>query len=214
VRISVRDNGMGMDESTQQRIFEPFFTTKDTSNGRGLGLAAVYGIIKNHEGVITVASEKGLGTTFDIYLPASRGGNNEKRDLEASESEGRETVLFVDGEGLTVDVGTQMLKKLGYGVLTARSGEEAIEICRQHKEEIDLVLFDMVSPDSGVNMEIYHRIREIIPEINTLFSSGNGSGELRAKIAEDGYTGFIHKPFSMRELSEKIREILVCAASS
>ena len=208
VRISVRDNGMGMDESTQQRIFEPFFTTRDTGNGRGLGLAAVYGIIRNHEGLITVASEKGFGTTFDIYLPASNGENSGKRDLGVSESKGRETILFVDVEGLTIDVGTQMLKRLGYEVLTASSGEEAIEVCRQNKENIDLVLFDMVSPDSGVNIEAYHRIKEISPEIKTLFSSGNGSGELTAKITEDRYNGFIHKPFSLRELSEKVREIL------
>ncbi len=208
VKISVRDNGMGMDEATQQRIFEPFFTTKDMGKARGLGLAAVYGIIRNHEGVITVASKKGFGTTFDIYLPASNGENGGKRELRVSESRDPDTILFVDGEGLTVDVGTQMLKKLGYEVLTASSVKEAVEVYRQNKGKIDLMLFDMVSLDSDVSVEAYHRIKEISPEIRTLFSSGNGSGELTAEMTRDGYNGFIHKPFSLRELSEKLREML------
>ena len=129
--------GVGIDKETRERIFEPFFTTKEMGRGTGLGLASVYGIVKNHEGFINVFSKKGEGTQFEIYLPAS--GKAVPVTKKASEKfvEGQETILLVDDEDMIIDVGTRMLKKLGYKIFTARNGKEAIAIFIQHQEKID-----------------------------------------------------------------------------
>jgi PAS domain S-box-containing protein len=150
VKISVTDTGTGMDKVTQQRIFDPFFTTKEMGRGTGLGLASGYGIVSNHGGIINVYSEKGKGTTFCIYLPASRKeftitGKKVAEDI----LKGTERVLLVDDEDEIVDVGEEMLKKMGYKVLVARSGKEGVDVYTKHKEEIDLVILDMIMPDMG-----------------------------------------------------------------
>jgi PAS domain S-box-containing protein len=208
VKISLRDTGAGMDEATRKRIFEPFFTTKEMGRGTGLGLASAYGIIKNHGGIINVDSEKGKGTVFDIYLPSSeKEVTMEEKKLAEEVLRGTESILLLDDEAMILDIGESILRQMGYKVMPFRSGKDAIEAFRQHKEEIDLVILDMIMPDMGGG-EVYDRIKEIKPYIRVLLSSGYSIDGQAAEILERGCDGFIQKPFDMKKLSHKIREIL------
>jgi CheY-like chemotaxis protein len=208
VKISVTDIGVGMDEATQKRIFEPFFTTKEMGRGTGLGLASVYGIIKNHGGFINVYSEKGVGTTFNFYLPASKDQVLEQeKALSKTVLKGSETILLVDDEDMIIDVSQDILKLLGYNVLTAKSGEEAIQAYKKNQDKIDMVILDMIMP--GMNGgEVYNKLKEIDPDIKVLLSSGYSLNGQAAEILERGCNDFIQKPFNMMDISEKIREIL------
>ncbi|MCK4788700.1 MAG: PAS domain S-box protein [Desulfobacteraceae bacterium] len=215
VKISVTDTGIGMDEATSKRIFDPFFTTKEMGRGTGLGLASVYGIIKNHGGYIDVYSEKGKGTTINIYLPAT-GGNHKELNIEREEQgeivRGTETVLLVDDEDMILDVGGEMLKTMGYHVLLAKSGREAIEIVSKAQNAksslpIDLVILDMIMPDMGGG-DTYDRLKEIAPDIKVLLSSGYSITGEATRILDRGCDGFIQKPFNTKQLSQKIRGVL------
>ncbi|MGD8900669.1 MAG: PAS domain S-box protein [Desulfobacterales bacterium] len=207
IKITIADTGIGMDDDIQQRIFDPFFTTKEMGRGTGLGLASVYGIVKNHEGFINVFSKKGQGTKFEIYLPAS--GKAVPALKKASEKfvEGRETVLLVDDEEMIIDVGTRMLKKLGYQVFTASNGKEAIDIFRKHQEKIDLIVLDMIMPQMGGG-ETYDRIKKFKPDVKVLLSSGFSINGQASEILNRGCNGFIQKPFNLQNLSQNIRAIL------
>ncbi len=229
VLLTVRDTGIGMDEETMKRVFDPFFTTKGMASGTGLGLASVYGIVKAHGGYIDVESKKGHGATFTIYLPASKkraiekGKVVEKGKVAKEVLKGSETVLLVDDEDMIIDVGSWMLKRLGYEVLVARSGKEAIEIVSkalraEGKEEEryapgpmppapDMVILDMIMPEMGGG-ETYDRLREINPDITVLLSSGYSINGQATEILERGCNGFIQKPFNMKGLSRSIRGIL------
>jgi two-component system, cell cycle sensor histidine kinase and response regulator CckA len=207
VKVTVTDTGIGMDKETQQRLFEPFFTTKVIGGGSGLGLASTYGIIKNHDGFINVYSKKGEGTTFTFYLPASEQEIMEERDLDGKILEGSETILFVDDEDMIIDVGKQFLAKMGYTVLIARGGKEAIEICEKGKDKIDIVILDMIMPDMG-GAETYDTIRKIKPDIKVLLSSGYSIDGHATEILKRGCNGFIQKPFNMKQLSRKLRRLL------
>jgi CheY-like chemotaxis protein len=207
IKITIVDTGVGMDEDIQQRIFDPFFTTKEMGRGTGLGLASVYGIVKNHEGFITVSSEKGQGTQFEIYLPAS--GKAVPTAKKASEKfvEGQETVLLVDDEEMIIDVGTRMLNKLGYQVFTARDGKEALEIFKTHQDKIDLIVLDMIMPQMGGG-ETYDRVKKINPDVKVLLSSGFSINGQASEILNRGCNGFIQKPFNLQNLSQNLRAIL------
>jgi signal transduction histidine kinase/CheY-like chemotaxis protein len=207
VRITIADTGIGMDETIQQRIFDPFFTTKEMGRGTGLGLASVYGIVKNHEGFINVFSKKGQGTKFDIYLPASVKAVLTPKKASEKFVKGRETVLLVDDEDMIIDVGTRMLKKLGYQVFIARDGQEAIEIFKKHPEEIDLVVLDMIMPKMGGG-ETYDRIKKIKPDVKVLLSSGFSINGQASEILNRGCNGFIQKPFNLQNLSQNLRAML------
>ncbi|MEA3279861.1 MAG: PAS domain S-box protein, partial [Thermodesulfobacteriota bacterium] len=209
VKISVTDTGHGMDEATRERIFDPFFTTKEMGRGTGLGLASAYGIIKNHGGFINVYSEKGEGTTFNIYLPASESElvRSQSGGVSNDVRHGHETVLLVDDEDMIIDVGELLLKKMGYTVLTARSGKEATEIYEKNKDKIDLIILDMIMPDMSGG-DTFDRLKEINPEIKVLLSSGYSINGQATEILERGCDGFIQKPFNMKQLSYKIREVL------
>ena len=207
VKISVADTGVGMDETTQQRIFEPFFTTKEMGRGTGLGLASVYGIIKNHAGIINVSSKEGKGTTFNIFLPASEKEVIEEEELSDNVLQGSETVLFLDDEDIIIDVGQQLLEKLGYEVFIAKSGTEAIDLYKKNRDQIDIVIIDMIMPDMG-GSEVYDQLKQINPEIKVLLSSGYSINGQATEILERGCQGFIQKPFELKELSQKLREIL------
>ncbi|MBW2172774.1 MAG: response regulator [Deltaproteobacteria bacterium] len=207
-KISVTDTGIGMDKAMQQSIFDPFFTTREMGRGTGLGLSSAYGIIKNHDGIINVYSEKGKGATFNIYLPASKKELPMREDRLPDEIlKGTETLLLVDDEGMILGVGEEMLKKMGYGVLLATSGNEAVELCKKHKNEIDLVILDMIMPDMGGG-EAYDRMKENNSRVKVLLSSGYSIQGQATEILERGCDGFIQKPFNVKELSGKIREIL------
>ena len=210
VKISVTDTGVGMDKETQQRVFDPFFTTKEVDRGTGLGLSSAYGIIKNHGGLINVYSEEGRGSTFNIYLPASdkQFPIVDKRDPEKEEIlTGTETLLLVDDEDMILTVGEEILKNMGYEVLLAKSGREAIEIYRKNKEEIDLIVLDMIMPDMSGG-EAYDSMKQENSEIKVLLSSGYSITGEASKILERGCDGFIQKPFKTKELAGKIRQIL------
>ena len=208
VKISVSDTGVGMDASIRERIFDPFFSTREVGKGTGLGLASSYGIIRNHGGIIDVKSEKGKGSTFDIYLPAAKSKVIDQRS-EVSEDikPGTETILLVDDEEIIIDVSPEMLTELGYEVLTAKSGEKALEQYRINKDKIDLVILDMIMPGMGGG-ETYDRLKQIDPEITVLLSSGYSIDGQATEILKRGCNGFIQKPFNIEILSKKIREIL------
>jgi two-component system, cell cycle sensor histidine kinase and response regulator CckA len=207
VKISIADIGEGMDEATRQRIFEPFFTTKEMGRGTGLGLASVYGIIKNHEGFINVYSEPGEGTTFAVYLPAS-GKAVVKKEKEYNRLiDGQGTILLVDDEEMIIGVGKQMIKRLGFDVITAGSGKEAVEIYKENQDRINLVVLDMIMPVMGGG-ETFEKLREIDKNVRVLLSSGYSLNSQASEIMAKGCAGFIQKPFYMKEFSQKIAEIL------
>jgi len=196
--LTVSDTGMGMDEKVRQRIFDPFFSTKASGKGTGLGLASVYGIIKNHGGYIDVQSQKGQGSQFSIFLPAS-----DKKVLKITEPapeimKGSGTILIVDDEEMVLDVGVRVLKKLGYTVQESNNGRNAVALYKKLQDKINLVVLDIVMPDMGGG-EVYDRLKEI---------SGYSIDDQAREIMERGCDGFIQKPFSMKAMSDKLSEIL------
>ena len=207
IKITVADSGIGMDEETQRRIFDPFFTTKEMGRGRGLGMASAYGIIKNHEGFITVFSQKGQGTQFEVYLPAAEIKASKIEKTKEEFSRGEETVLLVDDEEMIVDVGARMLNKLGYDVLTAVSGAEAIKIYKKHQDKIDLVILDMVMPKLSGG-ETFDRLKAINPHIKVILSSGYSIDGQATEILQRGCKAFIQKPFNLQTLSQNIKAVL------
>ena len=207
VRISIEDTGVGMDEATQERIFEPFFTTREMGRGTGLGLASVYGTIKSHSGFMSVHSKEGEGTRFDIYLPASEKKVVKETKLLDDMLTGTETLLLVDDEEMIIDVGKQLLENMGYKVLIARSGKEAIEIYEKNGHIIDMVILDMIMPEMSGG-ETYDLMKEINPSIRVLLSSGYSIDGQATEILQRGCDGFIQKPFNIKMLSQKIREII------
>jgi PAS domain S-box-containing protein len=207
VLLSVTDTGIGMDRKTMERIFDPFFTTKELGRGTGLGLASVYGIIKGHNGYINVRSEAGKGATFLTYLPASEGKVEEQIKKGEELLMGREKVLLVDDEEYVLDVGEKILKTLGYKVLIADSGEKAVELYKTNRDQIDLVILDLIMPQKGGG-ETFDALREIHSEMKALLSSGYSMNGQTEEIMRRGCKGFIQKPFSIKELSQKLREIL------
>ena len=206
--ISVADNGIGMEKSVQEKIFDPFFTTKDKERGTGLGLASAYGIIQNHHGIIILESEVGVGSTFIIFLPLSNKTveEDEKIDREICET-GDETILLVDDEDMILEVGAAMLKELGYRVIAARGGQQAIDIVMSGRERIDLVILDLVMP--GVDGEkTLEQIRKVKRDLPVILSSGYSADGQAAKILRNGHCrDFIQKPFNLSELSGKVRTI-------
>jgi two-component system cell cycle sensor histidine kinase/response regulator CckA len=207
VFIAVRDTGIGMDKKTVERIFEPFFTTKGLARGTGLGLASVYGMVKAHGGYIDVDSKRGHGTTFRIYLPASEMCVSKKEIAKAKIEKGKETLLIVDDEELVLEVSQEMLETLGYTILTTKGGKEAVEMYQAHKENIDLVILDMIMPDMGGG-ETYDELKGINPEVKVLLSSGYSINGQASEILKRGCDGFLQKPFDVKDLSRKVRDIL------
>lgn len=207
VKVSVTDTGVGMDKKTQQRIFEPLFTTREIEQEISLGLAATREIIKNHGGIINVYSEMGHGTTFNMYLPAS-----DRQAFDESEGtyellKGTENILIVDDEEIPRDSGKGILERLGYGVLTAKNGSEAIEIYSAKSGELDMVILDMNLPDMD-GEKVYEELRKIDGDVRVLLSSGYTMNERVESILDQGCKGFVQKPFNMTLLSQKTREVL------
>lgn len=214
IMLEIKDTGIGMDEKTMNRIFDPFFTTKDMGRGTGLGLASVYGIVKSHAGYIDVNSGKGRGTTFSIYLPATR--QKAKKIAVSGNSKaikGQGIILLVDDESLILEIGANMLKTLGYTVLTADSGRQALKVFNAYKEQIDMVILDMIMPDISGG-RAFDDIRKLNPDVAVLLSSGYSIDGKASEIMARGCNGFIQKPYSIEKLSRKIKEIMETANPS
>ncbi|MDJ0801820.1 MAG: PAS domain S-box protein [Desulfobacterales bacterium] len=210
-RIAVTDTGVGMDAAIREKIFDPFFTTKEKARGTGLGLASAYGIVKNHDGFITVHSEPGRGSTFDIYLPASQEAVAQSVPAKDTIVRGTETILLVDDEEMIIEVGRAILEKLGYRVLVARGGEEALAAVAAQGDAIDLVILDLIMPgmDGG---RTFDRLRTLAPALPVILSSGYAIDGQAAEIMRRGCNGFLQKPFNVARLSRKIRQVLNATA--
>ncbi len=211
VLLAVSDTGCGMDRETLKHIFEPFYTTKETGQGTGLGLAMVYGIVKDHGGYIMCYSEPGQGTTFKIYLPVLKGeGEGIEREREHEDvydiRSGDETVLLVDDEEDILEIGCDILGKYGYTTIKADSGERALEVYGREGDRIDLLILDLGMPGMG-GYKCLQELLEIDPEIKVIIASGysaNGRAEETLKNA----SGFIGKPYRLAEMLKKVREVL------
>ena len=208
IHIAVTDTGTGMDRMTRQRIFEPFYTTKDVGKGTGLGLSIVYGIVEQHDGFIECRSEPGLGTTFHLYFPVihqETGG--EKKDVERLLPRGAETVLVVEDEESVRKIIRVMLESLGYTVMIAGSGPDAIATFQEHRAGIDIVLLDVIMP--GMNgRHVLEELRKIQPEIRSLFMSGYAADAITGKGFLAAGTEIIVKPISLQELAVRLRLVL------
>lgn len=207
VKVSVTDTGIGIDEKIQQRIFDPFFTTKEMGRGTGLGLASVYGIIKSHAGYINVSSAPGQGATFSVYLPASSQEAVMQESPSARLLRGSETILLIDDERVIADVTSRLLEQLGYTVIAANSGREAIEIYVNQKKIIDLVIMDMVMPEMS-GSEAIDALVAINPNVRIIVSSGYSVEEHTQAISDGKDRFYLQKPYQIGELSQKIREAI------
>ncbi|MFZ5573161.1 MAG: PAS domain S-box protein [Thermodesulfobacteriota bacterium] len=209
ILLAVGDNGVGLNQETLEKIFEPFFTTKPTGHGTGLGLATVYGIVKQNNGFIKVQSEPGSGTTFRIFFPRCMGPPAERcmPSPETPPAGGSETILIVEDDPSILEVAEIMLKKLGYALLTASTPTEAMRLAEKVSGEIHLIMTDVVMPEMN-GPEIAERMQRLFPRIKSLYMSGYTANVIAHHgILEEG-VHFIQKPFSMKELSAKVRAAL------
>jgi signal transduction histidine kinase/ActR/RegA family two-component response regulator len=206
--LTVSDNGTGMDEKTKERIFEPFFTTKEKDKGTGLGLSTVYGIVKQSGAHISVYSEMGYGTTFKIYLPEHDAPETtEPAALPIGNWGGSETVLLVEDEDAVRGLARQILEEEGYSVLEASRGEEALSLCAAYEQTIQLLLTDVVMPETS-GKEVADRLRTLRPDIKVLFMSGYTDDAIVHHGVLDAKVQFIQKPFTPIALAKKVREVI------
>ncbi len=209
VRLRVSDTGMGMDSHTLEKCFEPFFTTKPKGQGTGLGLSMVYGTVVNHGGTVSVQSEPGRGTTVTIELPANdaAAASERPRRKQALSLSGTGTIMLVDDEAAIRSAGKKLLSKLGYTVLLAEDGERALETYRQNKDEISLVMLDLIMPRMD-GVEALTKLRQINPEVRVLLMSGFPGGEAAQEVSAMGASGFLQKPFELQDLAEQVARAL------
>lgn len=212
--IRVSDTGTGMSPEVLRRMFEPFFTTKGIGKGTGLGLAVVYGVIKSHKGFVDVESEVGKGTTFTLYLPIRRHGNEaeERADEDAvTQAHERGTILVVEDEEMLLELVRDVLASEGYTVLSARDGLEAVDIYAQTHKDVDLVLADLGLPKID-GWELFQRMRDINPAVRVIFASGYSDNGLREKLVNAGAVDLVQKPYMSDEILNRVRELLGSAA--
>ncbi len=209
VVLSVQDDGAGMEDKTLARLFEPFFTTKEVGKGTGLGLSTVYGIVRQNGGFIDVDSKPGRGTTFRIHLPRTDAPHSQPRPGEPSlvSHKGTETILLVEDEISILELGKSILERCGYKVLTANAPEEALKLAKNYSSRIDLLITDLIMPTMN-GKDLAEKLSEIVPGLHNLFMSGY-TGEA---LAESGVVSeriyFLQKPFSLKTLTAKVREVL------
>jgi two-component system, cell cycle sensor histidine kinase and response regulator CckA len=208
IRMMVRDTGTGIDNKDLEHIFEPFFTTKGLAGGTGLGLSSVYGIVKAHGGYIEARSKKDAGTTFTIYLPASARAVIRESSSAPDLVFGNETILLVDDEEIILETSERLLCYLGYSVIKAEGGEEAINIYRANRDRIHLVILDLVMPRVG-GKAVFDALIAMNPDVRVIVSSGYSIDGQAQEIMARGGRCFIQKPFDIKELSAKIRDCLV-----
>jgi two-component system cell cycle sensor histidine kinase/response regulator CckA len=208
VHLTVTDTGCGMDTETQARIFEPFFTTKEEGKGTGLGLATVYGTIQQAGGFITVQSQLGQGTTFHVHLPQIKALEvDESRPLATASARGSETILLVEDQDQLRSLISEVLEKNGYVVLQARHGQEALDLMRNYKEPIHLMITDLVMPQMG-GRELARALVPAHPDMKVLYMSGYTDNEISEEEISSSSLAFIPKPFAPDTLAQKVREVL------
>lgn len=209
VRLSVSDTGCGMDAATQARIFEPFFTTKEVSRGTGLGLAVVFGVVKQHQGWINVYSEPGQGTTFTLYVPRplEEHAEEQARAPETTARGGRETILIVDDDPAVRNAGGRVLTRFGYTVLEAADGAEALEIFARERHRIAAVVLDLTMPHKS-GRDALAELKRMDPELPVVLSSGYAAGVAEAELLAAGANGFLAKPYEIGDLARAVRKAL------
>jgi CheY-like chemotaxis protein len=207
VKISITDTGKALDHYTQEHIFDPFHAGLSMADGKGLGLASAYGITRNHGGNIILESTHEKGTTFHVYLPAIQAVEPAKTDKTIPKKRKPQTVLLVDDEKIVAQTGAAMLEKIGYEVLVAFDAEAALETFAAHKENVELVLLDMVMPGASGEV-IFRELKAIDPHVNIILCSGYSIHGEASRIMDQGCDGFLQKPFSMEKLTAKIQEII------
>ncbi len=207
--LAISDTGTGMDSEILEHLFEPFFTTKGAGKGTGLGLAVVYGIVKQHGGYVTCDSEPGTGTMFRIYLPAIEEQEvvSDKAEEDLKLLGGTETILLVDDEDVVRDLGEMILGESGYKVLAAKNGREALEIHRKEGQGISLVIMDLIMPEMG-GMECLKQLLKIDPQVNVVVASGYSADASVKETIRMGVKGFVTKPFRIKELLREVRRVL------
>lgn len=210
LRLTVSDTGCGMKPETMERIFDPYFTTKKIGEGTGLGLSVVSGIVKNHGGAISVYSEPDKGTTFHIYLPLVENGSIYSTDLISEPMHGDERILFVDDEGELAEMGQEILEHLGYSVTIEKSSVGALERFKKAPELFDLIITDMTMPGL-TGKELINCIRSINPEVPAIICSGYSEFKSAEEARENGYQGFLLKPYTTQMLAKSIRKALNCS---
>jgi PAS domain S-box-containing protein len=210
VQLTISDTGDGIDPQTLEHIFEPFFTTKSAGEGTGLGLAMVYGIIKNHNGYVTCDSVPGRGTTFNVYFPIIRDTelrSTDRYNRKRGPATGWETVLLVDDEDYLLELGNHLLTRFGYNVLTAPDGETAIQIYREHKQQIDLIILDLIMPGIG-GKNCLDQILAMDPSARVIIASGYSVDDATRVELERKAKGYIKKPFEYTEILNMVRGLL------
>jgi len=209
IMLAISDNGSGMSKKVQERIYEPFYTTKELGKGTGLGLATVYGIVKQNRGFINLYSEINEGTTFKIYLPRFIDEDAAHTTVPATMApEGNgETILLVEDESVLREVAQTMLKELGYVVLIASTPGEGINIAKNHRSEIHLLITDVIMPEMN-GRDLSKLIRKIQPEIKCMFTSGYTANVIAHHGVLDEDVWFLPKPFSMNDLALKVHQLL------
>jgi signal transduction histidine kinase/ActR/RegA family two-component response regulator len=211
VRLRVNDTGCGMDAATLGHIFEPFFTTKEVGKGTGLGLATVYGIVKQHDGWVEVSSEPGKGTTFDVLFPAiAEPVAHVKAEVRASGpvAGGTETILIVEDEEILREMARDILESCGYKILEASSGKEAFDVWNLHMDEINLLLTDMVMPEGVSGVDLAERLLADRSDLKIIFSSGYTTNEISAELMARSQARFLQKPYSHTDLAKVVRNCL------
>lgn len=203
--LTVEDDGKGMDEKTKGRLFEPFFTTK--FQGRGLGMAAVYGIAKSHRGGIFIDTESGKGTAVHICLPAAKPETQEEKAPQEDSAQSTGTILVIEDDKAVMDVTQAMIESLGYRVLMARTGTEAVEIARTFDGDIDVAVLDIGLPDIEGG-EVYRTLMDVRPKLKVIVCSGYAADGPVQKILDKGAQDFVQKPFSLKTLATKLQEVL------
>ena len=214
VCVLISDTGVGITEEVRARMFEPFFTTKGISEGTGLGLAIVYGIVKEHNGFIEVESEPGRGTTFRIYMPVLESAetplaseNEKKNGASDKQRERRGTILVVEDEEALVRLLNKLLPRQGYRVLAAMDGEQGLAVYQDHKSEIDIVLLDLGLPRM-TGMDVIPKLREQNPDVNIVIATGYLEPEVKTELLRAGVKEYIHKPYLLNEVLEKLDAVL------
>ena len=207
--LTVSDTGCGIPQEIQSRIFEPFFTTKEKGKGTGLGLAMVYGIVKQSGGYVWVYSEEGQGAAFKIYLPAVEQPveNTEPHASPLEKLAGTEAILLVEDETSVRELISQYLRDMGHTVAEASDGTEALEVASRHQGPLHMLVTDMVMPKMS-GRELADRLLELNPQLKILFISGYTSDSAARHGILEGEMAFLQKPFGLRDLARKIREVL------